>query len=163
MLAATPSLNTRIWPLEIVTVTSVSVPLPSASVTWSRSIEIWFAVFVNVKLPLRRWPKASRKTLVPLTANPASIATPSSVVCVPVVVLIRTSNVPPTLMPGMLTATVAPMCPNTPALVSSRTPFPFDTVTKSRWSVPIRSARFAIVIRVRVSAVNVLLGPSFVN
>ncbi len=152
IFAAMPVLRMRMLPLAIVTVTNVCVPLPSSSRTFSRSIEIWVGVFVNVKVPVSRWPKASRKTSVPLTTMlpAASVAPPTG--CGAAVVFSRSSNVPPTLMPGMVTATVAWILPKTPALVSSRTPLPFVTVTKSRWSVPSRRLRFAIVMRLRVSS-----------
>ena len=42
MFAAMPPLSTRIWPLAIVTVTNVWLPLPSSSRTFSRSIEMTF-------------------------------------------------------------------------------------------------------------------------
>ena len=169
MLAAMPSLSTRIWPVVIVTVTNVSAAVAE------RERDVVEVDRDQVR-DLREREVAAQPLAEGLEEDvraldrdqpAASVHAVARSGCVAAVVFSRTSNVPPTVMPGMLTATVAEIRPKTPACSrASRTPLPFDTVTKSRWSVPIRSATFASVIRVRVSSSplpNVLSAPSCVD
>ena len=153
-LAAMPWFVMSTAPCGIATVTRVRVPSPRlrlASLTASPTT-LAAVSFSNVKLPVSCWPRMPMVTPVPLTFRPGvSISVPS--VWVVVVVLIWTSNVPLTDTFGTLTVTTAESRPNTPPPVPPticRSPWPLVTVTKSRWSVPMRRATLAAAMRVMV-------------
>ncbi len=112
-------------------------------------------VWEKTKLPEIFCPKASRKTplpeicscgvagrsrmrVSPPTRNSSSTGAP--------VLLILTLNVPPTLTPGMFTATLADSSPANPAGLMRKRPVPSVTTTKSVVPSPSRSSTLAAAI-----------------
>ena len=102
LIAATmPSLKIVIEPDATFTVTSVWVPLPSASSTLVSVIETVVAFLTNLKLPLSVWP-----------ATPSSTPMPSTeIFLVATRVSMPTMNEPANVTPGMSTVIVAAMFP----------------------------------------------------
>ena len=157
MFAAMPALSTRIWPLAIVTVTNVWLPLPSSSRT---CLEI------------------DRDDVCDLGEREAAAQPLPERLEVDVGALDRDRSQRacerPSAADGLRRRRRVQLHLERPAdadardvhrdrrldaaegaarsVSASRTPLPFETVTKSRWSVPSRSATCASVIRVSVTS-----------
>ena len=149
---ARPASVTTKLPMPLVAVSSAVLPSPRLKeplATPTRNTSWFAAVFICsiTKSPLRRWPRMSRYTPVPLTCRygPAGRLTRprAASFTAAVVLLMRTLNVPPAVTSGMLSAILPLMSATSPPVPRRKMPAP--SVRLRKVVVPLPRLRVTLV------------------